>query len=101
MAFLGQLSGTDGRAWRSSWVGAHGRQMAEGVQSLEPWQRVRLAGVVVIVATAVDASIRAFGDMGWWPATVSFWATGLAAGTFMVVGCRQVAAAWATRRSVR
>jgi hypothetical protein len=81
-------------AWRSS--AAKHVVFDSVVVRLQTWQRIRLAGWVIIVAATVHALGSAASlHLSSAPAG---WMLALAGGTLIMVGCRFVARAWSSWR---
>lgn len=78
-----------------AWQGSTAKRVVvdQTIAPLEPWQRVRLVGWVIIVAAITHAGLSASTLLDNWRARL-VWALMLGVGVTMVAACRPVAAAW-------
>jgi len=79
------------RAWNASVLK---RMIVDrGGAALEPWQRVRLAGLVVMTAAVARAIIGIGGAAPGWPGWAA-WTLVFGSGVVLFLACRALAAAW-------
>lgn len=87
------------RAYRHSAVAAAASGIIEGISRLETWQRIRLLGWMLFVATLTAGLVAGFGDIGSRTLLIGIWAAAIGLACGMVLGSRPIAAAWEDYRA--